>query len=311
MPGQPIAIGVDIGGSHISCAAVHIGRGQLLPATATREKVSHDAPAADIFAAWARALNAVIGQAEAGSLAGIGFAIPGPFEYRNGISRMEHKFLNIYGISIPHALQPLLHTPGPAPMRFLNDAAAFTVGEAWLGRGKNHRKVLAITLGTGFGSAFTDEGVPVVEREDVPPEGCLWHIPYRDKTAEEYFNTHWLVSSFAEKTGRQLPGAREIADLAQAGDHAALELFRQYGANMAGFLAPWLRRFKAGIVVIGGNISGAYSLFGPALKEGLEAEKVKVELSISKLMENAAMIGAARLLDDGFWEKVRHHLPSI
>ena len=157
------SIGVDVGGSHVACAAVNIERGELLPDTLTRVDVDSMGDAAGIFGAWAQALNATMVQIDIGRLAGIGFAMPGPFDYRNGISKMEHKFPALFEKTIADELQPLLATVEPLAMRFLNDATSFAVGEAWLGRGQGERKVVAITLGTGFGSAFIDTGVPVVE----------------------------------------------------------------------------------------------------------------------------------------------------
>ena len=174
---KTLSIGVDVGGSHIACAAVSLQRGELLPDTLSRVDVDSMAGAEEIFGAWAQALNATLAQIDAAQLAGIGFAMPGPFDYRNGISRMEHKFPQLFDKVIADELNPLLDS-GALPMRFLNDATSFAVGEAWLGRGKDARKLVVATLGTGFGSAFIDDGVPVVERDDVPEEGCLWYLPY-------------------------------------------------------------------------------------------------------------------------------------
>ena len=49
-------------------------------------------PHGTIFNAWARAVKTTLENIERDRLAGIGFAMPGPFDYRNGISKMEHKF---------------------------------------------------------------------------------------------------------------------------------------------------------------------------------------------------------------------------
>ncbi len=310
MSDHKIAIGADVGGSHISCAAVDITNGLLLEETLAREQVDNEGPAENIFAAWAKALNASIAQIKDGQLSGFGFAMPGPFDYRNGISRMKHKFVGIYGEDIAARLLPPLSAPAGLPVRFLNDATSFAVGEAWLGKGRGKQKVLAITLGTGFGSAFIDEGVPVVEREDVPKEGCLWHLPYRGGIADEYFSTRWFVGEYEEKTGRIASGAKEVADKAST-DPVAQHLMEEYGANMAEFLAPYLKKFEADIIVMGGNISGAYDLFGPVLREGLALEGIEIPIELSELGEQAAIIGSARLIDEAFWGKVSRQLPSI
>ena len=176
---------------------------------------------------------------------------------------------------------------------------------------RSARKVIAVTLGTGFGSAFIDAGVPVVERDDVPGEGCLWYLPYRDGVADDYFTTRWFVRQFEAVSGRQVSGAKEVAGQARGGNTAAHGVFELYGRCMGEFLAPWLQKFAADVVVLGGNISAAHDLFGPALQDSLGGACPDAGVEVSLLGENAAMTGAARLLDDLFWEQVSLQLPRI
>ncbi len=307
---KTISIGVDIGGTHITCAAVEIGKGRLLAGSLSRATYHHDGDAATILDRWAFALNSTIDTVDATELAGIGFAIPGPFDYRNGISKMQHKFPQLYGLHIPSALQPLLTTGSDLPMRFLNDASAFAVGEAWLGEGRGFVKVVVITLGTGFGSAFIEHGVPVVKREDVPEEGCLWHLPFKDGIADQYFSTGWFVREWEKTTGETIEGVKKLMNKAGS-DEKARALFTAFGHNLAECLSPWLGRFHAEVLIIGGNIAHALPLFGPGLREGLQKAGIAARIAPSKLLEQAALLGSARLLDDGFWTKVSAQLPGI
>ena len=80
---------------------------------------------------------------------------------------------------------------------------------------------------------------------------------------------------------------------------------------MAEFLGPWLKKFRADSLVIGGNMTGAYNLFGPAFTKGLQEQGISIEVYLSKLMESAAMIGSARLLNDSFWQKVKPLLSKM
>lgn len=306
-----LSIGVDIGGTHITCAAVDISKGKLLEATLSRVACSHEDTAEIILHSWASALNNTISKVDASQLAGIGFAIPGPFDYRNGISRMQHKFPNLYGIHIPSALNPLLTTGEDLPMRFLNDASSFAVGEAWLGKGRGFRKVVVITLGTGFGSAFIDDGVPVVDRTDVPKEGCLWHLPFKDGIADDYFSTRWFLKEYEKQAGKKMEGVKTLMEKAGAGDGIANSLFAQFARHLAECLAPWLKTFGAEALVVGGNIAHALPLFEVVFQEDLRKAGVAVKITASRLYENAALMGSARLLDDTFWERVSVQLPNI
>lgn len=310
MPQKNISVGVDIGGTHITCGAVLIREGRLLQETLSRQTFDHTAAPQPILQSWAAALNASLEKIDPDHLAGIGFAIPGPFDYRSGTSKMQHKFKNLYGLHIPSALQPLLKIKSDLPMRFLNDAASFAAGEAWLGKGRGFDRVVVITLGTGFGSAFIEHGAPVVDRPDVPKEGCLWHLPFRDGIADEYFSTGWFAREYEKRTGEKISGVKDLAERAAA-EVRIQKLFADFGRNLAECLAPPLRLFGAETLVVGGNIAHALPLFEADLKDGLKQSGVDMPIQVSELEENAALIGSARLLDNKFWERVSAHLPNI
>ena len=105
-------------------------------------------------------------------------------------------------------------------------------------------------------------------------------------------------------------GVKELAELA-ATDKIAPELFTEFGDNLGIFLAPWLKKFKAEILVIGGNISYAYNLFGNIFEARLKKEKCNCKVEFSELKEDAALLGSAYLFDDDFWKSVQHALPLM
>jgi glucokinase len=306
----PLSIGADIGGTHITCAAVKIYEGELLTKTLSRATYDHTSSVETILQSWAKALNSTFSQIDTSQLAGIGFAIPGPFDYRNGVSKMEHKFKNLFGLHIPSALNPLLNTQKDLPMRFLNDASSFAVGEAWLGEGLGFHKVVVITLGTGFGSAFIKDGVPVVSGAEVPKEGCLWHLPFKDGIADEYFSTRWFIGAYQKQTGETLSGVKALIEKADT-DPIARGLFAQFGQNLADCMASPLQTFGAEILILGGNIAHALPLFGDKFQEGLLRAGLTAKVVVSRHSEHAALIGSARLLEDTFWNKVAARLPNI
>ena len=162
-----------------------------------------------------------------------------------------------------------------------------------------------------MGSAFINDGVPVVSGEDVPSEGCLWHLPFRYGNADQFFTTRWFVKAHADRLGGKVSGAKEVAELADTGEPAALAIFEKFGTNLGGFLAPWLQKFQTDVLVIGGRITRAYRYFGPQLETVLQSEGIDTIIKIADKKERAAMIGAARLSDDIFWEKVSTQLPAI
>jgi glucokinase len=307
-----IAIGTDIGGSHISCAAIDLLSGKIIRDTLTERPVDNQAAANVIIGAWSEALWSVLKKVSRKQVKGIGFAMPGPFDYVKGISyiRGVAKYENLYGINISDAVSVNLGIQDGFLIRFMNDASSFAVGEAWQGSASGFNRSLSITLGTGFGSAFISDRIPIVDGPEVPKLGCIYHLPYKNGIADDYFSTRGLLSRYKKLTGKELSGVKELSALA-ATERQVRELFIDFGDNAGMFLAPWLKIFRAEILVIGGNISHAYNLFGEVFEERLRKENCFCEVAISKLKEDAALLGSAFLLDDNFWKSVQHALPLM
>jgi glucokinase len=307
-----IAIGSDIGGSHISCAAIDLVSGKIMRDTFAERPVNNQAPANEIIGVWSQALSSVLGKVSRENVKGIGFAMPGPFDYVKGICYIKGvaKYENLYGLNVTEAISDKLGIKNGFLIRFMNDASAFAVGEAWAGSASGFNRSLSITFGTGFGSAFINDKIPIVDGPQVPKLGCIYHLPYKDGIADDYFSTRGLLSRYKKLTGKELKGVKELADLAQH-EKVVKDLFTDFGDNAGLFLAPWLKKFGAEILVIGGNISHAYKLFGDVFEERLKMEKCFCEVALSKLKEDAALLGSAYMLDDEFWKSVQHALPLM
>lgn len=306
-----LAIGVDIGGSHISCAAVDLNSFRIYRETHVEKAVDNKAPADEIIDVWAGALAESIKKAP-GMIKGIGFGMPGPFDYVKGISYIKGvaKYEHLYGVNVSRAISDKLGYGEDFPVRFMNDVSSFAVGEALLGKAANYSRSMSVTLGTGFGSAFILDRIPVVDGPEVPKLGCVYHLPYKDNIADDYFSTRWFTGSYKKMTGVQVNGVKEL--VARAGsDKVVQDLFMEFGNNLASFLAPWLIKFKAEILVVGGNISYAWDLFGDIFEKRLRVEGCDCQVALSELKEDAALIGSAFLLDEKFWKDIQHALPLM
>lgn len=303
---QSIAIGADIGGSHIYSAAVDLSTHRIIPGTGFTQPVNNKAGASEILDGWSRAIAATMQRIDVEKLAGIGFAMPGPFDYPNGIALFERveKYESLYGVNVSEELRNRLQLDNRVHFRYINDATAFAIAEAWVGKAGNFERLIALTLGTGFGSAFINQGIPVLQGDTVPEMGCVWHLPFKDSIANNYFSTHWFTGTYFERTGQRVEGVKDLA-IAASTDAIAKELFLEYGRNMGHFIAPWIRKFDARVIVIGGNITGAFDLFGKHLEDALDRNDVKVDLLLSDLKEDAAVMGGARLLDENYWNRVK------
>lgn len=309
---QNIAIGVDIGGSHITAVAVEMASHKIISSSRAETPVDNKAEADEILTVWTDTLRKVMRGIQIFNLRGIGFAMPGPFDYVRGICliRGVPKYEKLYGVNVGKAVASRLGLPCDCRVRFMNDASSFAVGEAWAGKAAGYKKMMAITLGTGFGSAFVDDRIPVVDGDRVPKMGCVYHIPFGTGIADDYFSTRWFTTKFKEVTGREAAGVKEVAMEAERLPEVR-DLFTEFGSSLGNFLAPWLSRFEAEILVAGGNISHAWELFGPAFEKELKQSGCHTEVAISELREDAALLGSAYLLDEGFWKAVQPALPLM
>lgn len=287
-------IGADVGGSHISSCVVDLASGSIIPGTHSREPIDSHASAGEIVAGWVRCLERSV-SASPDSVSGMGFAFPGPFDYDKGISLIEgvDKFEHMFGLDVGASIAARM-VGSCLPMRYVNDASAFALGEYMGGCARGKEKVVCLTLGSGVGSAFLENGRVVTAASGVPENGWVYCLPFEDTIVDDSFSTRWFVRRYASLTGRVVDGALPVARAA-AQDSVAKGLFDEYGRRLAAFTAPLCRDFGCPDLVLGGSITGSFDLFAPALKQELARIGSPVEVHVCSLGDSAAMVGGASL----------------
>src|SRR5690606_38750992 len=203
---------------------------------------------------------------------GIGISIPGPLDYKNGISKIFNcnKYDSLFGVDIKTYLYTHLSefVNDPANIVFANDAACFVIGEAWRNN-LTSNNVTAITLGTGIGSGFMSDGKLITEGEHLPPRGEVYNLSFKDKRAEDWLGTEWFLTTYQKTFNETTENVKIIAEKAKSSDKAK-QIFENFGKNLGEFLSPILSDFKTDHLILGGSIAKSYSLFGEALKAGLK-----------------------------------------
>ncbi|MCL1920764.1 MAG: ROK family protein [Kiritimatiellaeota bacterium] len=294
MNSKKYLMGIDVGGSHVTAAMIDAETFEMLPGSEARRHIDSCGEVDAVLSAFVEAIRASAGE-QWDNVEGIGVAFPAPFDYPNGICLItpeQNKFTNFYGVNVKQELATRLSFA--KPIKFLNDAAAFAIGEYFAGGAKGSARSLVITLGTGFGASFLAEGRPVVTGGLVPEGGELWDQPFKGGIADDNFSTRGIVKAWKAASGEDASGVKEIAQAALKGDARGIAMFNAFGEELAAFLAPWLTKFGVDRFVIGGNIARDWDLFVPAFEAALPAHGAGgVTVRPSHLGENAQIVGAA------------------
>lgn len=300
---KQFAIGTDIGGSHITCQLFDLESHQFIGKVRIRKSVDSHSTAPEIIDAWADAIREAAGDIPLSELSGIGFAMPGPFDYQNGIAWFENveKFNHLYGVNVMSEILMRFQLEETYPIRFFNDAACFAIGESLQGEAAQFSRLLAITLGTGFGSTFIDNHKPVSGKYGIPDDGFLYNVPFKNSVADYHFSTRWFLKEYKALTGKEISGVKQLADMV-INDNSVALIFHDFGSELGNFLVPWLQKFDAECLVIGGNISSAYPLFRRDLLDQFSQAGLQIPVIISSSPEDAAIAGSAYLCDNSFYQ---------
>lgn len=281
MEQNSFVIAADIGGTHVTAALIDTNAWRVVGESIVRHTVNSHTDAKSILSAWSAPFQEVTQNRLLPTTSLIGIAIPGPFDYENGISHMRNqdKYDSLYGMDIRMELAERLGVSGTI-IRFINDAAAFLQGEVFAGGHNDRQKVLGITLGTGLGTAVWELGSNAADAD-------LWKAPYRDSNAEEHLVTRWFVRK-ASQHGINVTGLREL--LALRSTYTGIDgILAEYSSHLLHFIRFFCEKEATDRLIIGGNIVKAWDIF----RSFNPTEFDRFDIRVSQLGEHAALIGAA------------------
>ena len=282
-------IALDVGGTSVKSAVIAPG-GRVIGEPAITP-IDSAGEAEGILETFARIISTHLSQAQNSNVIGLAFGFPGPFDYAAGICLIEgvEKYAAIYRVNMRDALRARLNL-GDLPILFRNDAEAAVVGEARYGAGRDYRRLIGVTLGTGCGSAFLVDGLPVISGPGVPPHGWLYPMLFHGLRADDVFSRRGLEFRL-QAAGVTDRNVKIAAVAARAGDAGARQVFEAFGADLGSFLNSHAVAFAAEAVLVLGRIAGAIDLFGPPLRQVLSVPVLPGERG-----SDAALLGAADLL---------------
>lgn len=273
---------MEVGGTHVTAALVDADAHHVLRDSHRRWTLEPSAAASTLLGRLAGCASLV--GAPAGAVWGV--AIPGPFDYATGIGRYHDvgKFDTLNGADVKTALAAGIR-PAPGDISFVNDAHAFALGEWAGGAMTGHLRAVALTLGTGIGSAFVESGAIVDSGPSVPPEGRADLLTVGGRPLEETVSRRAIAAAYGGGVD-----VAEIAERARAGEHRARMVLETAFETLGAAFRPWIERFGATVVVVGGAMAGSWDLVSIPLSAGL---KGTAELRPSSLGADAPLVGAA------------------
>lgn len=281
--GNKQVLGAYISGYHITTLVVDLETGNTLRSSYQRVPVNSRGTANDIIDTCSVVIQKALTE---NNVSCIGVAMPGPFDYEQGISYIHNnkKHEALYGLNVKQMLAEKLNI-AVDKVCMMNDAAAFLKGEVFAGVAKGHNSVIGLTLGTGLGTAKLKDGVA--------EDASLWNMPFLDSVAEDYLSERWFLKRYYELSGINVVNVSELSSF-HSGSSTVKSVFKEFACNLANFTANFAHATQPEMVVLSGDISRSGDCFLTAYKTqlakvGLEA----LPVCVSKLNSEAVMVGAA------------------
>ncbi len=301
------AIGVDLGGSHVTAAVV------------TEDGAIHRQHEEDLedlqFEAVVAALETTIGMAlkDAGNVVGIGIGSPGNIDAATGSVLYSPNF---GWKDVP--LGETLRKKFGIPVYVANDARCATLGEYMHGTGKLTKDFVLLTLGTGIGGGIVAGGElllghkwgagEVGHHQIRPTDGFVCSCGKIGCFEAQASGTGLIRHAFAvapsfPRSGlldvaRDKLSSKKIRRAAQAGDGHALAAWKNFIADLSIGLANTIAFVNPERIALGGGVSSAGDFMLDAVRPQVDAlttmvPKGTTDIVVASLGNDAGQVGAA------------------
>lgn len=317
---QPLAIGIDIGGTGTKFGIVdRMGNILFSNEIPTRGHLEVE----DFIEELHRNLYPLIEKAGGpGRIKGIGCGAPNGNYYTGTIEYAPN--LPWKGI-IP--LAKLLENKFRLPVMVTNDANAAAIGEMMYGAAQDMKDFIMITLGTGVGSGIVANGKLIYGHDGfagelghtiIIPGGRLHEGTGKRGSLESYASATGVRLTAIEKLTQtdepsllrniplELLDSKAVYDAASMGDKVAKEIFQFTGSILGLALANFVMFSSPEAIILFGGLTKAGDLILKPTREAMEDNVIqvfqhKVKILVSHLKEaDAAILGASALVWENF-----------
>ncbi|MBQ0080000.1 MAG: ROK family protein [Alistipes sp.] len=290
------ALLLDVGGTFIKAC--------FLPSLSSFEKgvvsefsVNSDGTSKEILASfsnlqkWAEQL-AVDANRPIGYVA---VAIPGPFDYKQGVFLMQHKFKSVYGQNF----RDLLHfDTEDVVYYYIHDVNCMLLGEMSSLEMNAYRNIALVTLGTGLGFSMSLDG-EILLSDKGSPRRSIYNMPCLEGgVLEDYVSKRGFLSCYMKLTGESNPSltVKDIAQKATMGDNLAIRTFEEVAHTLCSYLRDLLEEYEIEALLFGGQISRSFFLMESAIRKDLLRVGPLRKISAVSDISNATFRGLESLL---------------
>jgi glucokinase len=307
-----ILVGIDLGGTNVRVGAVTMA-GELV--------VSQECPIEARQGPQAgmekiAGLIARVTDETGGRLQAIGIGSTGPVDRDLGAIQNPYTLPTWENVSIVD----LMHERFRVPVTIENDADAAALGESWMGAGRGLPRLCLVTIGTGVGTAFIEEGRIYRGVGGAHCEGG--HMVLDPSGPECYCGAKGCWESLASGTAiaayargqassrptlmTDLAGgdperidAAMVAEAARRGDPLAAGIVDRAAEHIALGLVNLIVLFLPDVIVLTGGVVRSYDLMEARIHSVIARHNIlspvdKVTLRLADLGQQAGIIGAAR-----------------
>jgi predicted NBD/HSP70 family sugar kinase len=218
---------------------------------------------------------------------GIGLSLPGSVDRERGCSRDSPILRGWDGVALRPYFEEVQRLSGGqersdrgfgsgVPVLLDNDANAIALGERG-GELQRHDDLLVLKASTGLGAGIIAGGV--LQRGAWQAAGEFGHnktaaaqgIPCRcgDTGCLEAIAGGWAVVHALQQQGYSVRHMRDVVELAHAGDPEVRRMIRDSGRHIGEVIAAAVNLLNPKVLVIAGDLAGAYETFVAGLRETL------------------------------------------
>lgn len=237
---------------------------------------------------------------------GVGVSLPGTVDQERGCS-LDSPVMNGWD-GVP--LGPYFRDLTAAPVLVDNDANVMALAERH-GEYRGVDDLVLLKLSTGLGAGIISGGM--LQRGAVGAAGEYGHnkVPAAhnlscrcgDTGCLETVASGWALVRALRDQGHDVGHLRDVIDLANRGDSEARRLIRESGRLVGEAVSPLVNVLNPAVLVIGGDMMGAYDLLVAGLREALYGNATALATRTLQVVpathgERSSVIGSAALILD-------------